>query len=54
MNVVVDQEEMAPVKRAEVDAKQNFMGGTEANEIINDRMKYNELNKYFLNKVEKR
>jgi len=45
---------MAPVERAGVDAKQNFMRGTEANGIINDRMKYSELDKYFLNKVEKR
>jgi hypothetical protein len=47
---------MAPVERAEVDAakQQNFTGGTEANEIINDRMQYNELDKYFLNKVGKR
>jgi len=34
----------------------NFKDGAEepVNEIINDRMKYNELNKYFLKQVEKR
>ena len=51
---MVDQEEMSKTTPMKAEVNQNFIVETEANEIINDRMKYNELNEYFLSKVGKR